>query len=315
MSSDGLRAGAGALSIIITAGAGLVTNLVTDRPSLAWSVCLGALVLCAVALAVASPLLERLAALRTRSMETTRDQISNDLSQEGLPAVRQVARDGGAAVNAGHNVSMGISGRHLIIIIAILVGASITAVVLLDRQTATEAASTGHAISASTDYTSPPAKHSTSTTGASNPQRRADGPRGRTLNKFTLVMQRGFAYDIDVEPGASAANFGWIENEEADAERDLYLTGSNPLWKIYVPMRPRRDIKPGGLVLIDRTSDPADCSGISQAKGRAFIDSTNASAGDEACLQTGKGRWAMIELIKLPKRETDPVEVEVTLLT
>ena len=126
-------------------------------------------------------------------------------------------------------------------------------------------------------------------------------------------MMHGFAYDIDHPADGKPTNVGDGNDDADDDERDLYLSGPDRVWQLYVPAPPTREIDGDALTVMASTAKAEQCRNFDTGGG-AFLDSETARNGDKACLRTTEGNWAMIELIDVPDDLADPVEVSVTLL-
>jgi len=67
---------------------------------------------------------------------------------------------------------------------------------------------------------------------------------------YDLLMDRGYAYDIDIEGNENPLkNYGAGESEPGDGDRDLYLSGQSSVprvWELYVPEPPNRSPSPAG---------------------------------------------------------------------
>jgi hypothetical protein len=286
MSRNAVRAVACVLSIVVTTGIGLVTNLLTSKATVALGVSLGALVLCASVLGVMSVIHER---RESAGSETS-------IRRKGASPNWHVAGRS-TAVAAGNNVSLGISNGSLVAIVAILAGVAAVAIVF----------SAANAKGSRSDAPPPPVIAESARSAPTSPH-----PSGQTLH-----MEPGFAYDIDAPAGAQPPNFGWQPSAGGDAERDLYLTGPRhglPRWQIYVPKQPLRDVENSRMTVMPSNAVPADCLAAKLGSRRTLIDSVTDSAGTKACLKTGEGRLAMIEVVKFPDDAADLADVRVTLL-
>jgi hypothetical protein len=304
MSNNTVRAGIGVFSVLISAGVGVVTNLVTDKPTVGLGVCLVTLVACAGTAVVVSQRLERRASADPAVPDATGEGEPGPL-RTGVPTGRQVAWDRGMAVNAGSHVNVGLTGPYVIVIVGILaVLVVVVALGLQWRRGDPAGATTPRTPQAFSD--GPVAR-----TPSTRPQVRKSGTR---WVEFTLAVRPGYAYDLDVPGGRQPTNFGWSESESGDAARDLYLSGPGRDWQLYSPRAPKRGINGEGFWVMDSSTVPGDCKEPPGGDDRAhFFDSSTATVGDKACVLTGEGRPAMVELVELPKSPTDFITVRVGL--
>lgn len=296
----------GAVTVVVTVAAAVVTNIVTGENGSGWWPFLAALAACLVALSVAASLLDR-----NETAETGR---------ETTPRHQRVTGDhdgAGVATRTEKEVVMGLLGRHHVQVISIVavMAVSLTGLALyLTRDRGS--ASPGDVITGAS--TAPPSSSSSAPSSSPNP--RESGVRiaadGRVT--FTLGMQQGHAYDIDVAPGESPyKNVGSEERDRGDDARDLYLSGKSSVpgkWDLYVPEPPQRSVKSDSLtVSADGATDPNCRRAASAGATNRLTMPGNAAVGAFACLRTTAGRHATVELLSLPDQPGDDLLVKVTL--
>lgn len=304
MAKHGWRASLGAVSIVLSSAAGVITNIATEETGTGWWVFLVTLVGCMVGLHFFLSSQDRDAAAEGSGPVGPRHRQP--------PADGPGPRAGDVTVRAGRDVLLGLRGQHPVqvaLIIAAVAVLSPTVVLLLSRDAspASSPALPSVAPGVSTKLSGPSA--------SPPPGVRVDAAGVIT---FKLELDRGHAYDLDIGPDESPyKNYGAAEWEPDDSERDLYLSGQAAVpgnWWLYVPRPPKRSEKRNGFMLAKRGAAGRDCRDPAfQGAYQAIKSPGNAAVGVAGCLKTNRGHWAMVELLGLPERPGDKLPVEVTL--
>jgi hypothetical protein len=128
--------------------------------------------------------------------------------------------------------------------------------------------------------------------------------QGTSVHEFDLVLDPGYAYDLDVPPGrltkVSVTDGGTPQYHRADLYRTMTHADQLSGWDA-----------PGGIEGVNPVWSVPVNAGISACRERppsfsdGFVDLEGASIGTRVCLRTHENRPVLLTITRLPKTDDD----------
>lgn len=135
----------------------------------------------------------------------------------------------------------------------------------------------------------------------------------RIFNEFTIEVQPGYGYDLDIARNQDTyTNFGWSADDAGYSYRDLYRTrtGDDILMGVQQPVTANNHNR---VILVDRNDSPERCRTLA-ISGGGNVALQAVTVGSKICVYTRAGRWAMVKITSMPATRQSNLGIQVTVL-